>query len=115
MSKVLDQLIQILPWASLSHEDEAHFSLRVSFSCAPVALCAGDLHLTVTDAIGRSDARVRAKLLKRLRKHGLTDQDVAALVEAWKRAADEHERLEGDAFALGGGRTAAPGPGRQME
>ena len=65
--------------------------------------------------IGRSDARVRAKLLKRLRKHGLTDQDVAALVEAWKRAADEHERLEGDAFALGGGRTAAPGPGRQME
>jgi len=65
-----------------------------------------DLHLAVTDAIARSDAKVRAKLLKRLRKHGLTDQDVAALVEAWKRAADEHERLEWDPFALGGGRTA---------
>jgi len=71
-----------------------------------------DVHLAAKDAIGRSEAKIRAKLLKRLRKHGLTDQDVAALVEAWKRAADEHERLEWDAFALGG-RTAALGPGGQ--
>ena len=49
------------------------------------------LHLAVTDAIGRSDAKIRAKLLKRWRKHGLTDQDVAALVEERKRATDEHE------------------------
>jgi len=65
------------------------------------------VHLAAMDAIGRSDANIRAKLLKRFRKHGLTDQDVAALVEAWKRAADEHERLEGDAFALGGAEQSA--------
>jgi len=45
------------------------------------------LHRAARDAIGRSDAKIRAKLLKRLRKHGLTDEDVAVLVEAWKRAA----------------------------
>ena len=74
-----------------------------------------DVRLATTDTIGSIDAKITAKLLKRWRKHGLTDQDAAALVEAWKRAADEHERLEGDAFALGGGRIAAPGPGRHME
>ena len=54
-----------------------------------------DYRLTTTDAIGRIDAKIRAKLLKLLRKHGLTHQDVAALVEAWKRAADEHEHDQG--------------------
>ena len=38
-----------------------------------------DLHLAATDAIGRSEARIRAKLLKRFRKHGLTDQEVDVL------------------------------------
>ena len=48
-----------------------------------------DLHLAVTDAIGRSDARIRTKLLKRFRKHGLTEREVDVLAEAWKQAADE--------------------------
>ena len=53
-----------------------------------------DLHLAATEAIGRSEAKIRAKLLKRLRKHGLTDQDAGALVEAWKRAAVNTKDLE---------------------
>ena len=48
-----------------------------------------DLHLAVTDAIGRSEAKIRAKLLKRFRKHGLTAREVDVLAAAWKRAADE--------------------------
>ena len=48
-----------------------------------------DLYLAATDAIRRSDARIKAKLLKRSRKHGLTEQEVDVLAEAWKRAVDE--------------------------
>jgi len=48
-----------------------------------------DVDLAATDAIGRSEAKVRVKLLKRFRKHGLTEQEVNVLVVAWKRAADE--------------------------
>ena len=40
------------------------------------------------------DARIRAKLLKRAHKQGITDQDEAlALIEAWKRAARKTKRL----------------------
>ena len=58
-----------------------------------------DVDLAATDTIGRIDAKIRAKLLKRLRKHGLTEQEVDVLAEAWKRAADED--LESGSSRLG--------------
>jgi hypothetical protein len=40
------------------------------------------------------DARVKDKLLKRARKHGMTDKrEVTELVEAWKRAARPAKHL----------------------
>jgi len=56
-----------------------------------------DVDLAATDAIRRSEAKIRAKLLKRLRKHGLTEHEVDVLAEACKRVADED--LEADARA----------------
>jgi hypothetical protein len=41
------------------------------------------------------DARVKDKLLKRARKHGMTDErEVTELVEAWKRAARPTKHLD---------------------
>ena len=46
-------------------------------------------------AAAHIDAEVRTKLIKRARVHGMTDErEVAALVEAWKRAAGHTKRLD---------------------
>ena len=46
------------------------------------------------EAAARIDARVNDKLMKRARKHGMTDErEVTGLVEAWKRAAKHTKHL----------------------
>jgi hypothetical protein len=49
--------------------------------------------LEALEVVARIDARIRDKLLKRARKHGLNEGDVSELVEAWKRAARKTRNL----------------------
>jgi hypothetical protein len=50
--------------------------------------------LEASKAAARIDAGIKDKLLKRARKHGMTDErEVTELVEAWKRAARHTKRL----------------------
>jgi hypothetical protein len=52
---------------------------------------------TASAEAARIDANVRDKLLKRARKHGMTNEsEVAESVEAWKRAAKNHPHLGHD-------------------
>jgi hypothetical protein len=46
-------------------------------------------------AAARIDTRVKDKLMKRARKHGMTDErEVTELVEAWKQAAKHTKHLD---------------------
>jgi hypothetical protein len=52
--------------------------------------------LEASEAAARIEARIKDKLLKRARKHGITDErEVTELVHAWKQAArhTKHVRL----------------------
>jgi hypothetical protein len=50
--------------------------------------------LAASMAAARIDAGIKDKLLKRARKHGITDErEVAELIDAWKRAARHTKRL----------------------
>lgn len=49
--------------------------------------------LTDQEVIALADARITDKLLKRAHKHGMTDQEVIALAEAWKRATKKTKYL----------------------
>ena len=46
-----------------------------------------------SEATAKIDARIRDKLLKRARKHGMRESEVADLAEAWKSAAKKTKRL----------------------
>jgi hypothetical protein len=51
--------------------------------------------IEASEAVAHIDARIKDKLLKRARKHGMTDErEVTELVEAWKRAARKTKRLQ---------------------
>jgi hypothetical protein len=53
--------------------------------------------IDASNEAARIDAKVKNKLLKRARKHGMTNEsEVAELVEAWKRAAKKHQHLGHD-------------------
>jgi hypothetical protein len=41
----------------------------------------------------RTDAKIRKKLLKRARKHGMTEAEMIELAEMWKHAARPTEHL----------------------
>jgi hypothetical protein len=43
--------------------------------------------------VSKADARVRAGILKRARKHGLSEAEAVELAEGWKRAARPTKRL----------------------
>jgi hypothetical protein len=44
--------------------------------------------------VSKADARVRERLLRRARKHGLSEAEAAELAETWKRAARPTRRLD---------------------
>src|SRR5262245_38695878 len=46
-----------------------------------------------SEAAARSDAKIRTKLVKRARKHGMTEAEGIELAEAWKRAARHTKHL----------------------
>jgi hypothetical protein len=49
--------------------------------------------LRAAEVVAHIDAKVRDKLLKRVRKQGLTNEIGIELAEAWKRAAKKTKRL----------------------
>jgi hypothetical protein len=55
-----------------------------------------------TKEVARIDAKIRKKLLKRARKHGMTEAEAIELAETWKHAARHTEHLH-----LGSGRHKA--------
>jgi hypothetical protein len=50
--------------------------------------------LAAAEAVARIDSRIRDKLLKRARKHGMTDREAVELAEAWKQAAENTKYLQ---------------------
>jgi len=57
------------------------------------------------ETAARIDAGVKDKLMKRARKHGMTDErEVTELVEAWKRAAAKHTKHLGSGHSRHKGR-----------
>ena len=52
--------------------------------------------------VARIDAKIRKKLIKRARKHGMTEAEAIELAEAWKHSARPTEHLH-----LGSGRHKA--------
>ena len=52
-----------------------------------------DLQAECRAAIEAADARIRAKLIKFTRKHGMTEAEAIELAEAWKCAARRTKRL----------------------
>ena len=46
-----------------------------------------------SEAAALSDAKIRSKLVKRARKHGMTEAEGIELAEAWKRAAKHTKHL----------------------
>ena len=51
-------------------------------------------------SVARIDATITEKLRKRAHKHGLTDREANALVEAWKRAAAQDPPNSGNSVGL---------------